>query len=49
VSTGDGHYRPAQTCGPAGPGNLPGGQRNVAILEEVFPFLAAGAPHEGMP
>jgi hypothetical protein len=47
VSTGNGHYRPAQTCGQTGPGNLPGGQRNVAILGEVFPFLAAGGAPRG--
>jgi hypothetical protein len=47
VATGNGHYRPAQTCGPTGPGNLPGGQRNVAITEEVFPFLAAGGAPRG--
>jgi hypothetical protein len=34
-------------CGQTGPGNLPGGQRNVTILEEVFPFLAAGGAPTG--
>jgi len=47
VATGNEHYRPALTCGPTGPGNLPGGQRNVAILEQVFPFLAAGGAPAG--
>ena len=42
-----GDYRRAQVCGPTGPGNLPGGQRNVTILEEVFPFLAAGGAPAG--
>lgn len=47
VPTGNGDYRPARTCRPTGPGNLPGGQRNVAILEGVFPFLAAGGAPRG--
>jgi hypothetical protein len=47
VSTGNGHYRPAQNCGQTGPGNLPGGAANVTILEEVFPFLAAGGAPRG--
>jgi hypothetical protein len=42
-----GDYRRAENCGPTGPGNLPGGQRNVTILEEVFPFLAAGGAPAG--
>ena len=42
-----GDYRRAQVCGPTGPGNLPGGQRNVTILEDVFPFLAAGGAPAG--
>lgn len=36
-----------RTCGPTGPGNLPGGPRNVAITAEVFPFLAAGGAPRG--
>jgi hypothetical protein len=42
-----GDYRRTQVCGQTGPGNLPGGQRNVTILEEVFPFLAAGGAPAG--
>jgi hypothetical protein len=42
-----GDYRRTQVCGQTGPGNLPGGQRNVTILGEVFPFLAAGGAPAG--
>jgi hypothetical protein len=47
VRTQAGDYRRAENCGPTGPGNLPGGQRNVAITEKVFPFLAAGGAPAG--
>jgi len=42
-----GDYRRTQVCRQTGPGNLPGGQRNVTILETVFPFLAAGGAPTG--
>jgi hypothetical protein len=47
VRTLAGDYRRAENCAQTGPGNLPGGQRNVTITEQVFPFLAAGGTPAG--